>query len=403
MLYELWIAARFLRARSKQRIISVIALISVIGIAVGVTVLIVVISVMSGFDRYLEDKMIGTQAHLIVAMPSLTSNAVDVMKRIKQLPDVADVAPFISGDGLINESGSLINVQMRGIDPQLEPKVTKIREYLKEGDLKLGDNDIIIGEELARRLFLKVGDSLELISPSSLTSSRFRIKGIFNTGMYLYDSGLLMASLKGAQDFFGTSTAIRGISVKTDNIYKVEKVKNSISKVLSPKNLFEIRTWVDLNRNFLSALKLEKLVMFIVVIMTTVVAAFGIVSTLIMSAMEKTKDIGILRAVGSRVNSVLMIFLFQGLGIGSLGILFGLIGGVSLAGSLNKIIDFISRVIGRSLIPKDIYYFDRLPIYFNVKDLAAIVVCAFIITLLASIYPAYYASRLKPTEALRYE
>ena len=160
---------------------------------------------------------------------------------------------------------------------------------------------------------------------------------------------------------------------------------------------------MDLNKNFLDALKLEKIVMFIVVIMTTVVAAFGIVGTLIMSAMEKTKDIGILRAVGAKVNSVLMIFLFQGLGIGLLGILLGLLGGLSLARSLNDIIDFVSRIIGRSLIPKDIYYFDKLPVYFNLRDISVIIISAFMISLLASIYPAYRASRLKVTSALRYE
>jgi lipoprotein-releasing system permease protein len=213
----------------------------------------------------------------------------------------------------------------------------------------------------------------------------------------------VISNLKTTQDFFGLGSARNGISVKADNLYQVEEIKERISRALAPQDLFEIRTWMDLNRNFLEALKLEKLVMFIVVIMTTVVAAFGIVNTMIMSVMEKTKDIGILRAVGARVSGVLRIFLFQGLGLGCMGILLGLIGGVSLAASLNNIINFISRLIGRSLIPKDIYYFDRLPIYFNVKDISIIAVCAFIITLLASIYPAYHASRLKPTEALRYE
>ena len=403
MFYELWIALRFIKARRRERIISVIALISVLGIAVGVAVLIVVISVMSGFDRYLEDKMIGTHAHIVVESLTPSASLEDLMKKIKDIPGVIDTAPFASGGALIKEGSSLINVQLRGIVPGLEPKVTKIKEYIKQGDLNLGEGEIIIGEELANRLYLKVGDSIALISPETIELSRFKIKGVFNSGMYIYDSGLVISNLKTAQDFFGLSSARNGISVKADNVYQVEEIKERISRALAPQNLFEIRTWMDLNRNFLEALKLEKLVMFIVVIMTTVVAAFGIVNTLIMSVMEKTKDIGILRAVGARVSGVLQIFLFQGLGLGCMGILLGVIGGVSLGASLNNIINFISRLIGRSLIPKDIYYFDRLPIYFNVKDISIIAVCAFIITLLASIYPAYHASRLKPTEALRYE
>ena len=403
MFYELWIALRFIKARRRERIISVIALISVLGIAVGVAVLIVVISVMSGFDRYLEDKMIGTHAHIVVESLTPSASLEDLMKKIKDIPGVIDTAPFASGGALIKEGSSLINVQLRGIVPGLEPKVTKIKEYIKQGDLNLGEGEIIIGEELANRLYLKVGDSIALISPETIELSRFKIKGVFNSGMYIYDSGLVISNLKTAQDFFGLSSARNGISVKADNVYQVEEIKERISRALAPQNLFEIRTWMDLNRNFLEALKLEKLVMFIVVIMTTVVAAFGIVNTLIMSVMEKTKDIGILRAVGARVSGVLQIFLFQGLGLGCMGILLGVIGGVSLAASLNNIINFISRLIGRSLIPKDIYYFDHLPIYFNVKDISIIAVCAFMITLLASIYPAYHASRLKPTEALRYE
>jgi len=403
MLYELWIALRFSKARRRERIISVIALISVLGIAVGVAVLIVVISVMSGFDRYLEDKMIGMHAHIIVESSAPSASLDDLMKKIKDIPGVIDTAPFASGGALIKEGNSLINVQLRGIVPGLEPKVTKIKEYIKQGDLNLGDGEIIIGEELANRLYLKVGDSVSLISPETIELSRFKIRGVFNSGMYIYDSGLVISNLKTTQDFFGLGSARNGISVKADNLYQVEEIKERISRALAPQDLFEIRTWMDLNRNFLEALKLEKLVMFIVVIMTTVVAAFGIVNTMIMSVMEKTKDIGILRAVGARVSGVLRIFLFQGLGLGCMGILLGLIGGVSLAASLNNIINFISRLIGRSLIPKDIYYFDRLPIYFNVKDISIIAVCAFIITLLASIYPAYHASRLKPTEALRYE
>lgn len=402
MFYELWIASRFIKARRRERIVSVIALISMLGIAVGVAVLIVVISVMSGFDRYLEDKMVGIHAHIAVETLPDEINSQDTVNKIKSIPQVVAVAPFVSGVALIKKPGTLINVQMRGIDPQSESNVSKIKEYLKQGDFALGNNDILIGQELAQKLFLKTGDSLTFISAQTIEGAQFNIKGIFNSGMYLYDSGLVIGNIKGLKNFLGLATAQYGFSVKINDIYKAQKVKDKIQQVLGGK-LFEAMTWMDLNKNFLEALKLEKIVMFIVVIMTTVVAAFGIANTLILSVIEKTKDIGIMRAIGVKVSSVANIFLFQGLGIGTLGIVFGLIGGLSLAGSLNKIIDFISKLIGRNLIPQDIYYFERLPVYFNLRDILAIIICAFLITLLASIYPAYHASRLEPSEALKYE
>jgi lipoprotein-releasing system permease protein len=212
-----------------------------------------------------------------------------------------------------------------------------------------------------------------------------------------------MTSLKGAQDFFKITDSVSGIGIKIDDIYRVEAIKQEIYKNLRALGQYEIRTWVDANRNFLNALKLEKAVMFIVVTMTTVVAAFGIVSTLIMSVMSRIKDIGILRSVGAKTKSILQIFIFQGLTIGTTGIILGLLGGVSLTFSLNKVVDFISKIIGRSLIPKDIYYFDRIPTNINTADVTLIVVCALVITLIASIYPAYYASRINPSEAVRHE
>jgi lipoprotein-releasing system permease protein len=212
-----------------------------------------------------------------------------------------------------------------------------------------------------------------------------------------------MTSLKAAQDFFKTGELVSGIGIKVDDIYRVRQIKNGIYQNLKLPGMYEVSTWVDANRNFLNALKLEKVVMFIVVTMTTVVAAFGIVSTLIMSVMSKIKDIGILRAVGERAKGIVSIFIFQGLSIGVCGIALGIIGGVSLTLSLNRIIDFISRIIGRKLIPEDIYYFDHIPTNINTTDVTLIVLCALAISLMASIYPAYYAARINPNEAIRHE
>jgi len=403
MFCELWLAQRYLRAGKKERIISLTAFISVIGIAVGVMVLIVVIAVMSGFDRYLQDKMTGTYAHMILEFYSGNKQPYITIEELKKIPHIQAASPFIAGEAFLKIDSRITSVDIQGIDSNLQPQVSKIREYLKKGSLDLEGKEVILGEELALRVNAGLGDTLKLVSPATLTETLFKVKGIFNSGMYLYDSGFLMTSIKAAQDFFKIGNQVSGIAVKVDDVYKVEEIKKDIYAKLSNIGQYQVRTWVDLNKNFLNALKLEKMVMFIVVTMTTVVAAFGIVNTLIMSVMSKIKDIGILRSIGAKTRSVLSIFVFQGLVLGISGIVLGLIGGISLALSLNKIIDFISGAIGRSLIPKDIYYFDRIPVNFNSSDIALIIFCAFVISLLASIYPAYYAANINPAEALRNE
>ena len=379
------------------------AMISMIGIAIGVMVLIVVISVMSGFDLYLQDKMVGTNSHLFIEFYGGTKQPYVLIDKAKKNPHILAGAPFISGQGFIKQGSNVTGVDMRGIDPKLQPEVSKIKEYLKQGSLEIEGNEVVLGEELAWRFNIKVGDKISLISPATIQATEFKVKGLFNTGMYLYDSGLVLTSIKGAQDFFKLGDLVTGIALKVDNIYKVEQIKEELYNSLDGAGNFQARTWIDANKNFLDALKLEKIVMFIVVTMTTVVAAFGIVSTLIMSVMSKIKDIGILRAVGAKTKSILAIFLFQGLAMGLTGIALGFLGGITLAASLNKIVDFISRIIGRPLIPQDVYYFNKIPTNINFNDVATIVLAALVISLIASIYPAYYATRINPNEAIRHE
>jgi lipoprotein-releasing system permease protein len=400
---ELWLSQRYLRAGKREKIISITALISIAGIAIGVLVLIVVISVMSGFDRFLEEKMVGTNAHLQVEFYGGSKQPDQVIDKLNKFSYVSGASPFIDGQALVKNGKSIFGVEVRGIDPKLQSQTSRINEYLKSGSYNLSGNEIAIGEELAGRLGLGLGDAASLISPVTLARTDFYVKGIFNSGMYLYDSGLILTSIKGAQDFYKMPGAVSGVAVKVDDLYKVDKIKEQLYRDLTGVGQYQVRTWVDANKNFLEALKLEKVVMFIVVTMTTVVAAFGIVSTLIMSVMSRIKDIGILRSVGAKAGSILQVFVFQGMAIGITGILLGLAGGVSLALSLDKVVDFISRIIGRSLIPKDIYYFDRIPVNINTGDISLIVASALVITLAASIYPAYYATRIIPSEALRHE
>jgi lipoprotein-releasing system permease protein len=404
MLCELWLSQRYLRTGKKEKIISLTAFISMIGIAIGVLVLIVVIAVMSGFDRFLEDKITGTSPDLFLEFYRGEKEPYKLIDKLKGISHIQACAPFITGQAFIKLAEKIIiNTELRGIEPELQPKISKIKEYIKQGTLDLEGNEVILGEELAFRLALRLGDNINLISPVTLKETSFYIKGIFKSGMYTYDASLILTSLKGAQDFFKIPGLVTGIGVKVDDIYRTEKIKEDIYRSIENIGQYELRTWVDANRNFLHALKLEKTVMFIVVTMTTVVAAFGIISTLIMSVMSKFKDIGILRSLGAKTKTILQIFIYQGLSIGITGIVLGLIGGVSLTRSLNKVVDFISGIIGMSLIPKDIYYFDRIPTSINVKDISLIVICALAISLLASIYPAFYATRINPAEAVRHE
>ncbi len=403
MFSELWLSQRYLRAGKKEKIISITALISIVGIAIGVMVLIVVISVMSGFDRFLEDKMVGTNAHLSLEFYNGAKDPSGVIDKLKTFSYVQGAAPFIDGQALVRTGKSIFGVQVRGIDPKLQAQTSKINEYLKSGSYDLMGNEVALGSELALRLGLEEGGSLSLISPVTLSKTDFLVKGIFNSGMYLYDSSLVLMSIKGAQDFYKMPTVVSGIAVRVGDIYKVENIKEKLYRDLTGFGSYQVRTWIDANKNFLEALKLEKVIMFIVVTMTTVVAAFGIVSTLIMSVMSRIKDIGILRSVGAKTKSILQIFIFQGMAIGITGILLGFTSGVGLALSLDKVVEFISRLIGRSLIPKDIYYFDRIPVNINIGDISIIVISALVITLAASIYPAYYASRIIPSEAVRHE
>ncbi len=403
MFSELWLSQRYLRAGKKEKIISITALISMAGIAIGVAVLIVVISVMSGFDRFLEDKMVGTNAHLAIEFYGGSKEPYQAIDKLKKFPYVLGAAPFIDGQALVKNAKSIFGIQVRGIDPKLQAETSRINEYLIAGSYDLIGNEVAIGQELAERLGVGLGDAISLISPVTLARTDFHIKGIFNSGMYLYDAGLALTSIKGAQDFYKMPDTVSGVTVKVDNVYKVDNIKEKLYRDLTGVGSYQVRTWVDANKNFLEALKLEKVVMFIVVTMTTVVAAFGIVSTLIMSVMSRIKDIGILRSVGAKTRGILQVFIFQGLAIGATGILLGLAGGVSLALSLDKVVDLISRIIGRSLIPKDIYYFSRIPVNINTTDISVIMISALAISLFASIYPAYYATRIIPSEALRHE
>lgn len=393
MKYEFWISFRYLISKRREKFISIISFISIMGVAVGVTALIVVISVMNGFDNELREKIIGTNSHIVIEKEGGIEDYNALIDRITKIPRVIASSPFVNGQALIRQKDQVTGVIFRGIDPEREKYVTNIEKYLQEGTLLLEKDSVLIGKELAWRLNLKVGDSISLISAARPTPGQFRISGIFNSGMYDYDMNLIFTSIEGAQDFYDVGDLAGGIGVRIDDVHRADSVKNVIQEAIGFD--YWVRSWSDLNKNLFSALKLEKITMFIILTLIVVVACFNIASTLIMMVMEKTRDIGILKSIGTSSSSIKKIFLLNGFFIGFLGTVLGAAGGFILC-YLLKTYQFIK-------LPRDIYYIDRLPVDLNVFDSLIVVIAAVIISLVSTLYPAWQAARMEPVEALRYE
>jgi lipoprotein-releasing system permease protein len=394
---EFFISWRFFCTKRKEKFISLISLISILGVAIGVMALIVVIAVMTGFDRDLRDKIVGNYSHITLASYKAIGEEEfkALSEKIQLNPHVKGISPYVQGQSLVKEGSKFFGVGLKGIEPRTETQVTKIKEYLVSGKVDdLGDGGVIVGKELASYLGLNLGSSFSLYSPLGKMHT-LKVAGIFNSGMYDYDMNLVFTDLNTARKIMGfTGGEITSVAIKLDNLYLASKVRDELSASLGFN--YSLRTWMEANQNFFAALKLEKLTMFIILTLIILVASFNIVSTLMVMAVEKTKDIGILRSVGMTSSSIRKIFTLEGLIIGSLGISLGATGGFFLCWLLKRY-QFIK-------LPQDIYYIDRLPVAIEFwPDIVLIILSAMAIALVATIYPANKAAQLKPVEALRYE
>ncbi len=392
---HLLISFRYLFTRRKEKFISLISVISVLGIAIGVMALIIVIAVMAGFDRDLRDKIVGNSSHITVSGYNGINNAdyEALAKKISTNPHVSGVSPFVQGQILLKEDKRFIAVGIKGINPDLESKTTKISQYLIRGKVSdLTRDSIIIGKEMAYFLGLKPGMFITIISPLG-KQYNLKVTGIFSSGMYDYDMNLVFTHLSTAQEILNLGNRLSGLAVKLDNLYLADKVKENLSQSLGFD--YSFKTWMEANQNFFAALKLEKLAMFIILTLIILVASFNIISTLIVMVVEKTKDIGILKALGMASSDIRKIFTLQGLMIGAAGTALGALAGIGLCQLLKKY-QFIK-------LPQDIYYIDRLPVALDWHDITLIVSAAMLITLISTIYPARRAAILKPIDALRYE
>ena len=393
---ELFISWRYLFTKRKEKFIWLISVISVLGVAIGVAALIVVIAVMSGFDRDLRDKIVGNYSHITLSGYKAIDNEeyAGIIKKIAGNPHIKGISPNLQGQVLVGEKENFFAVGLRGIEPATENKVSKISRYLIAGSIdNLSGEAVIIGKELALYLGLGLGSKLNIYSPFA-KPHLLKVAGIFNSGMYDYDMNLVFVHLNTAQEILGLHNRIGAIAIKLDNLYLADKVKGELYKTLGHD--YNLKTWMEANQNFFAALKLEKLTMFIILTLIILVASFNIISTLTVMVVEKTRDIGILKACGMTSSGVKKIFTYEGLLIGGLGTLFGAAGGMLLCWLLKKY-QFIK-------LPQDIYYIDRLPVYIQLwPDIALVILAAIAIVLVSTIYPAHKASLLKPVEALRYE
>ena len=393
MPYELWVSFRYLVSRRKEKFISIISFISIMGVAVGVTALIVVLAVMSGFDKDLREKIVGTNSHIIIEKEGGISDYNSLTAKINKIPHVKASSPFINGQALIRQNEQVLGVILRGVDPAREKDVSNIQKYIESGDFKLTKSMILIGKELSVRLGLKIGDDISLVSAAEPKPKDFKVAGIFNSGMFDYDMSLIFTDLEGAQGFYGTGDVAGGIGVRVDDVNSADRIKKDIQREIGFD--YWVRSWSELNKNLFSALKLEKITMFIILALIVVVACFNIASALIMMVMEKTKDIGILKSIGADNVSIRKIFMLDGFLIGFAGTLIGAIGGFGLC-HLLKTYQFIK-------LPKDIYYIDRLPVNLELSDSITVIAAAILISLLSTLYPSWQAAKMEPVEALRYE
>lgn len=425
--FSLFLALRYLKP--KRTFVSVITLISILGVTLGITVLILVISVMTGFDRELRSKVLGFEPHIVIQNRSDTVNDWQpLLKKIKATHGVTGAAPFVMGPVVAEAGNHRTTPVIRGVDPELEKNVTGIAKFVKEGTFDLDGDTVVVGSGLARMLDVGVGDKITVYSPGRRMSEVMEaikkaekdpkalkevkelvlprdltVTGIFQSGRYDYDANFLIVPLYVGQDLYGMSEndSISGISVKTADAGLAATVKAAMLPGL-PLSV-EAQTWEETNKTFFDAVAMERNVMFFLLLFIVVVAAFGIMNTLITVTVQKTREIGIMKALGATTWQIVWVFLGQGMVVGFFGNLSGLALGMTLIKYRNEFKDWLAQVLGIQVFPADVYQFSKIPAEVVPSDVAIICISAFVICSIAALIPAYFAARLDPVKALRQE
>jgi lipoprotein-releasing system permease protein len=411
--FELFIGLRYTRTRRSNRFISFISATSMLGIALGVMALIVVLSVMNGFQRELRTRILSVAAH--VTVEGAESGLADwprVARESQKNPEVMGAAPYVNGQGMLAFGSSVQGVMIRGILPSEESKVADIADHMRSGklsDLMPGQFGIVLGKELANRLGVQLGDKLVVLTPQGQVTpagliprlKQFTVVGVFEVGMFEYDNGLALIQMEDAQKLYRLEDRVSGVRLKLRELFAAPRVAFELSRSLTMQTW--ISDWTREHANFFRAVAIEKTMMFVILMLIVAVAAFNIVSTLVMAVTDKRADIAILRTLGARPISITAIFMVQGAMIGFFGTLLGAASGIALALNIDVVVPFIEHVLGIQFLARDVYYISELPSQLLWSDVFVICGVSFVLTLLATLYPSWRASHVQPAEALRYE
>ena len=398
--YELLIGLRYTRAKRRNHFISFISMISMLGIALGVAALIVVLSVMNGFQTELRGRILAVVSHVqISGANGEMTEWQRVAEQSGRQPGVLAAAPFVQAQGMLSFGQSVRGAMVRGILPDLEDKVVDFKTHMKEGSLG----------ELARALGVFVGDKVTVIAPQGVVTpagviprlKTFTVAGLFEVGMFEYDSGLALIRIEDAQRLYRMEDRVSGVRLKLDDLFKAPLITRQLANSLDTAAY--ISDWTRSHANFFRAVQIEKNMMFIILSLIVAVAAFNIVSTLVMAVTDKQADIAILRTLGANPGSIMAVFMVQGALIGFIGLGMGVAGGVTLALNVDVVVPFIERLLGTQFMSKEVYYISNLPSELQWKDVTTITGVSFVLSLVATIYPSWRASRVNPAEALRYE
>ncbi|NGY06845.1 lipoprotein-releasing ABC transporter permease subunit [Solimonas terrae] len=411
--YELFAGLRYTRAKRRNHFISFISAASMLGIAVGVTALITVLSVMNGFERELRTRILGMASHATIsAYRGGMEDWPGVARLAAQNKSIEGLAPYIEGEGMVKVGSDLSGTMLRGVLPEEEDKVSDIAAHMKAGSfdsLKAGTYNIVIGSELAESLGVTIGDKVDLMVPqASVTPAgllprfrRFTVSGVFRIGMYEFDRGLVLINLHDAQALLRMGDTVTGVRLKLYDMFAAPRVSRELANQLP--GIYYISDWTRSHANFFRAVSTEKMVMFIILSLIVGVAAFNIVSTLVMVVQDKQSDIAILRTLGASPRSIMMVFMVQGSIIGFVGTALGVLGGVSLALNIETLVPILESLTHHQFLAPDVYYISDLPSQLKLSDVIRIGGLSLALGLLSTLYPAWRASRVSPAEALRYE
>ena len=411
--YELFVGLRYTHTKRRTHFISFISFTSMLGIALGVTALITVLSVMNGFETELRDRILGMASHATVT--TLDGSLGDwrgVSSMVEGEPHVLASAPYVSGESMLSNGKLVSGAQIRGVLPETEGRVSDVVAHIRGGDIGLlreGEYGIILGSELAAALGVGAGDAITVVSPQITIAPtgilprlrRFTVVATFEVGMYEYDRGVALIHMRDAAKLFRLDDAVSGLRLKLDDVFDAPLVAWQLASRLPGE--YRVEDWTRKHANFFRAIKTEKRVMFIILTLIVAVAAFNIVSTLIMVVTDKRSDIAILRTLGATPRSIMGIFIIQGVVIGVLGTALGVAGGVGLALNVETIVPAIEQLFQVQFLAADVYYISEVPSELHWRDVWIMASVALVLSLLATLYPAWRAARTHPAEALRYE